>query len=312
MNYFIKLQILFLFLFTPFCSHSQAIDWDSVIDDYVTKYQPQQMPAWLFPIVFEEAGGERDTVYIGYDPDAVDFGIGPDSVFGEYWLHPDTSSFFAYIAYFDINNVTKAAVFNDTESFGANVDFHKGHMPLKMYFNVEFFYMDTLPFITIDSSESAPYAMGTMWCSDPDPAFNNCDNDIPYHLTDDPLGFFDLFPYVVMDSIVLAGLWTTPAMSLNIDIIPYVSFTSIIDGNIHSSTELDIYPNPSSKFIHIEQPASKPYALWIYNSQGIEIAGNQALIATEETVRVSYLKTGLYFIRIIQANTIYLKKIIIH
>ena len=50
----------------------------------------QQQPAWVFPMYFEDGFGYRDTVYLGYDPDAVSsFGIinnpiwNPDTVFAE-------------------------------------------------------------------------------------------------------------------------------------------------------------------------------------------------------------------------------------
>ena len=49
---------------------SDSINWQAVINDYYTKYQPQKSPAWLFPLIFEEGTGLRDTIYLGFDDEA--------------------------------------------------------------------------------------------------------------------------------------------------------------------------------------------------------------------------------------------------
>ncbi len=53
-----------------------------------------EQPAWVFPLWFEDALGNKDTLYFGYDPYAIDF-VWPqsDSVFAETFLTIDTSNF---------------------------------------------------------------------------------------------------------------------------------------------------------------------------------------------------------------------------
>ncbi|MFN0276654.1 MAG: hypothetical protein ACKVPJ_12985 [Chitinophagales bacterium] len=45
-----------------------------------------EQPAWVFPLWFEDALGNKDTLYFGYDPEAVDFGIpSSDTIFVLGW-----------------------------------------------------------------------------------------------------------------------------------------------------------------------------------------------------------------------------------
>ena len=49
-----------------FCSYlinplqAQAIDWDAVKDRYVEKHQPEELPDWLFPLIFKDSTGASD------------------------------------------------------------------------------------------------------------------------------------------------------------------------------------------------------------------------------------------------------------
>src|SRR5258705_12233792 len=50
-----------------------------------------QQPQWVFPIYFEEGTGQRDTIYIGYDP--ASSSIFYDTIFGEKKIYVDTNLF---------------------------------------------------------------------------------------------------------------------------------------------------------------------------------------------------------------------------
>lgn len=74
-----NLSRLFLLLL-PYLAHAQAIIPTAT-----------QQPMWVFPIYVEDAIGQKDTVYFGYDPDATSSSLNTDKQFGEFHLGKDTA-----------------------------------------------------------------------------------------------------------------------------------------------------------------------------------------------------------------------------
>ena len=154
-------KVLFIIIF-PFSNHcfSQTT--------YTIPWAVQQ-PKFVFPIFIEEGGGQRDTLYLGYDPNA--FEVSYDTAnqkFGVVTVHVDTSTFYAKwdaILYCGIdtlcNEVYKANVCA-LASWGAfpsdvSIICNKGIMPLKFSWDNTLFYSDSLPF---PSNFPAPRAWG--------------------------------------------------------------------------------------------------------------------------------------------------------
>ena len=52
----------------------------------------EKQPAWIFPLWFTNGDGQKDTIYLAYDPEASEFVI--DTVFGEYGIEPNDSAFY--------------------------------------------------------------------------------------------------------------------------------------------------------------------------------------------------------------------------
>ncbi|MBI1193891.1 MAG: hypothetical protein GC205_12090 [Bacteroidetes bacterium] len=51
----------------------------------------EKQPAWVFPLWFTNGDGQKDTIYLAYDPEASEFLI--DTVFGEFAIEPNGSDF---------------------------------------------------------------------------------------------------------------------------------------------------------------------------------------------------------------------------
>ncbi len=81
-----KLLIPLLFAF-PLIAHSQTI--------YTIPWATKQ-PKFVFPIFIEEGGGQRDTLYLGYDPNASVISFDTASLdFGVVTTHVDTYLLYA-------------------------------------------------------------------------------------------------------------------------------------------------------------------------------------------------------------------------
>ena len=144
-----------------------------------------QQPAWVFPIWFEDGAGQRDTIYIGHDPNAISGG--PDTIFGEKWIVYDTNKFCVSADYKSVSggpdSILKVNIhlFNPDGGSGFIIEFRNATWPLKMKFDVSLFYIDSLPFYqdSLNYPDTLPRGYGEIWCSDFDPNFNNCSNDVP-------------------------------------------------------------------------------------------------------------------------------------
>ncbi len=154
-----KLLIPLLFAF-PLIAHSQTI--------YTIPWATKQ-PKFVFPIFIEEGGGQRDTLYLGYDPNAsvISFDTASQD-FGVVTTHVDTNMFYAkwyaslYCGASTIcTEVYKANICRLTAlgTFPSNVSIicNKGIMPLKFSWDNTLFYSDSLPF---PSNIGAPRAWG--------------------------------------------------------------------------------------------------------------------------------------------------------
>jgi len=117
-----------------------------------------QQPKFVFPIFIEEGGGQRDTLYLGYDPNASEVSFDTMSQnFGVIPIHVDTNVFYAkwnavLLCGIDTlcTEVYKANVCS-TASWGAfpsdvSIICNKGIMPLKFSWDNTLFYSDSLPF----------------------------------------------------------------------------------------------------------------------------------------------------------------------
>lgn len=157
-----KFIFLFFFILNVTGAISQQV--------YTIPWASQQ-PKFVFPIYFEEGGGQKDTLYLGYDTSATGLGVTgtlQDSVFGVKRIPIDTNLFYVCWAddlYKSYNpptledNVYKANVSPlgaDThgEAFfplAPEIFLNKGVLPLKISWDINSLYSDSMPFFTAPS-----------------------------------------------------------------------------------------------------------------------------------------------------------------
>ena len=131
----------------------------------------QTQPKFVFPIYFEEGNGHKDTLYLGYDSLANGYSINgnpnQDTIFGVKKVPIDTSKFYVTwsTTLFETSNrlkdsVYKANVSNISSNHFPNsqsIIFNNGNLPLKISWDKNLFYSDSLPFA---NSSPAPNAEG--------------------------------------------------------------------------------------------------------------------------------------------------------
>ena len=158
MRYFILFLIL---LNTALGQTIYNIPWASV--------QPQ----FVFPIYLENGQGERDTLYIGYDPAASGYGVvdyDSDAVFGVKRQKIDTNSFYAcWATTLYINgsqsqlrdsvhkaNVSNLSSFNNFPLL-TTIYVHGGTLPIKLSWDITALWSDSLPY---GHPDTVPEAQG--------------------------------------------------------------------------------------------------------------------------------------------------------
>lgn len=221
--------------------------------------QAQTSPQWLFPIWFEDANGDRDTVYIGYDPEA-NSTTGFDEEFEDYiWV--DTSKFNVLVnsgypsPYSGNHNIDSGKIIEIANSFypDADIDFVNGQMPITMYWDMANLYSNDLPY-----SDILPYPLAVInvYCGAGEPGYTNCPNafdDDPLIITDQPNPNYSypiISPYF-FDGSGVAPSYNNPEEVLNsfyVILKPYQIFTNILSKNF---TNISISPNPFDEEIYI-------------------------------------------------------------
>lgn len=266
----------------------------------------QTAPQWLFPIWFEDANGDRDTVYIGYDPDANLLGF--DEEFEDYnWI--DTAKFNALVFYgnpspYSGNYVLDSAKKIEISSYiypDIVVDFVKGQMPISMHWDMSLLYSESLPYI---NQFPYPNAVAFVYCGAGEPGYVNC----PNAFDDDPLTMTDsvniYYQYPITSPHLFDGSGESPTFDepeevldqFGIYITPYNVYTEI---NTHTQDIFDIYPNPFKNFIKLNFSSKyfEPKEIKIRNLLGENISKYN----TNETsivLSLSDVDPGVYILTI--------------
>ena len=306
-NPLLPIATVVLLLLMTATVQAQAINWDSVRADYVKKYQPQQMPAWLFPIIFKEGTGQRDTIYLGYDEGAKTWGIGnADTIFGEDWMIIDTTKFNAMWGegIFNGDSIYKNLI---VQNLSASISFYKGHLPLTMYWDREAFYSDSLPFA---DQSPAPRARGYLWYDQPlDPEnVTDCNTDKPIILT---------------DTITAGACYTSDSVKfisfgsgfgfMSLEVVAWKGFNyGVYVEPVKGESAISIYPNPVSNIVNVEIGKPGKYELNIFNIEGQQTM--KKVINSDEHfhLHLSGFPSGIYLFEVINAQTgyAYYKKVI--
>jgi Secretion system C-terminal sorting domain len=313
--------ILFFFVFFSSIK-AQPIDWDSVLDRFEEKYQPEISPEWLFPIIFKNGEGARDTIYIGYHPDAYTFGgFLPDTIFGERWLPADTSVFQANL--FDecmgdsICALIKSDISPDYES-PHPISFFHGLLPIRMYFNTAYFRSETLPQY---NPPGLPQLQGEVWehsigirlgtWNDELGEWDEiCPFDIPALLSD--TAWFDEY-CAYSDSIYIGDIPDnfefTTVSNLEFNLRPWAGQWVAV--KTPGTGIFKLFPNPAGDKLNInfEETGTGTWEVFVFS--GINIISGKFQEADNFEISTSNLNNGIYVLVLCKDEEIFTSKFIV-
>ncbi|NOZ45871.1 MAG: T9SS type A sorting domain-containing protein [Chlorobi bacterium] len=276
----------------------------------------QQDPQWVAPFYFEDANGDKDTIYIGYDSLAGPSILDIDEQFDEGWQWIDTSKFNVYILQYPHFNPGPDHIISDyvrkknvtAGTMYADIGFVHGKMPITMKWLDSLFYSDNLPFPDLFPR---PNARADIYWEQSEPGYGDCNMDeAPFVLTD---YFNEGFQCFAMDSLYLdgSGNWLPrlAILYMSLHIVPYNYGLSTIQNN--SKISIEIYPNPFNNELHIEFGKLFNGTINIYSIDGkiiykSEISNNQNNLS----INPNFMNKGVYLIHLEDDKTNVFQKII--
>ncbi|TVR79514.1 MAG: T9SS C-terminal target domain-containing protein [Chitinophagaceae bacterium] len=310
-----KLQIHFLLLILAFSFiTNKAHAWE-------IPGVPQQ-PQWFMPIMFEDATGQRDTIYLGYDSTSTAHLTGFDANF-ETWKNLDTSKFNVYIhqAGFSPELVKYVKVVGNYIP-NYSIRFVKGVYPIKMKWVDSLMYSYRLPYPEIEAGR--PRARIDMACEyTGEPGYFPCGIGFdmpPYILSDydhpdfNSEAWYPPYGLVHSDSIYFEGsglyLAQNPHFSSDIRLTlrPHNDPLSVNVKEI-DPRQFKIYPNPFENDIYLTNKTNILSKYSIYNVLGRKL---QTGILKENSNRIKMgdHPPGIYYIIIHHENNHFTQKLL--
>ena len=181
-----------LFLYFNVCCIPIALTQDTIPG-------ASKQPAWVFPLYFQEGTGQRDTLFLGYAEDASYFYV-VDTKYGEIETPIDTTKFnvkWGGSWYCAPNKLCDSALkvnVGDASGgagcpnciIGGTFSFLNGFLPLKIWWNPNLFYSDSLP---QPNQFPAPKVQGKLSWDLPMWLGPGCSFQYPLLMTDSITGF---------------------------------------------------------------------------------------------------------------------------
>jgi hypothetical protein len=300
---------------------SSAIDWDEVTDRYIEKYQPVEIPQWIFPIIFENGINERDTIYFGYDPDA-DLLNYYDTLYGEKCYPMDSSSFQVFWNECTLNDSTLAGkdVFIEKNPYvNPSIRMRYGYYPVTMYYNSELLNSDSLmPYI---NNTPAPNFQGEVWLVEDHSRMGDWDHNndewnftcpwlVPCVITDS-VSWSD---HPFSDSLDIAAMAGSSAIGVTNIAISFRDwdngvYTSIKEFTDNSISKVTIFPNPAIDKLTV---TIKDSNIEKVDWQFIDISGKMILsggaLSNNIELNTTTLNNGFYFLQIKSNDKVYVSQ----
>ena len=270
-----------------------------------------QKPQWEMPFYFEDAEGAKDTIWVGYDPEAKP-SIAYDTLFEKYqWI--DTSKFNTVIFYglpspisgkYVLDSANKIIVSSFTEELFVGIDFIKGKLPLKISWPDSLLNSDSLPFPDLSPGHRAkawiPNSLGIAY---PDP-FVPCSFSGYFTIVSDTDYVEGDSECMVWDSLVLTSPdndYYTAGKGIggiNLYIVPQNRPTGV--GIEEKDRDLiSCFPNPFDDKISIKNMMYSELELTLYNVFARELERYSIKKGeAQKELYLGHLSAGVYFLKV--------------
>jgi len=258
-----------------------------------------QQPAWVFPIYLEEGTGQRDTIYLAYDKNAIAW---LDTIFGEKYEVVDTSEFKAFWSYCCDNvfdTLLRVKVLNGIPFLGGQFFFANGVLPLTIRWDPLLFYSDSLPF---PDQNPAPRAQGEMTFYSS--MISGSGPDYCYWGTNVLITDTSFWTSGCMreDSIVFVQENSIPGFPIDpigMYIKPWIGevYIGITENPVAGAYH--IYPNPATDYVCIDfSDKNTTFTYSVFDIMGREILKGSQETTGKAIISTDQLTPGLYFVTV--------------
>lgn len=288
----------------------------------------QQEPQWLLPIYFETGDGQKDTVYIGYDPSASIYQHTVDPQFYDYehFVYPDLTKFNAYVerslSFGDGNNLMKGTIKSQLESHIYINFIGTGTSPITMKWDNDKLYSSGLPSYFIEI-ENRPRARIDIYPEVGASCYPGCLDDC-YYICIDSI-YPELTSYMTWDcnGAFSDSLFVNCDIVQNVDQVlslaiairkfdEYSPWWSNVKNNTNSIS-MNIYPNPTDDVIYVEfSDCSSTHFIEVYDIFGKKLSIPHIEMDGVDRLELGKLNKGIYFIRIVNEKNTYLERVVLH
>lgn len=266
-----------------------------------------QQPQWITPIYFKDGNGDKDTLWIGYDPNATDDIMNLDTNFGENWITVDTSKFNVGFASYPhpytqiypgmpTNKILKTNITSlSALFFFSPIYFIHGNLPITIKWENADLYDPSLPFQDI---YPRPRARFEIECSSN--CFQHCPYDALIILTDYPTNdpCWSLST-ILGDSVYFENCYGTPIEPFYVidplifRVVPHDAPACLSINVINKSNDIVIKPNPFIDTIEIiGNNIDHRYS--IYNIYGVIVEQGLLKRKSINYINLCKLKRGMY------------------
>ena len=294
-----------IFIFSLFASFSVGL----LAQSYPIPGAAQQ-PAWVFPFFLEDAHGNKDTLYIGYDSLASQcFCAGDDLAFGELWFNLDSVNFHAF-TYENIVSAVKVNILPDLgpNSFYFTVGAWNAYYPIKFSWIVSLLRSDSIPFP--DQYPLPRAQINLEWFSGVNSLHTATCGSNPIVITDTAQATC-LCQY--RDSIVIYNHFNDTNrvdMAVAIQVAQWSGRNLVGFKEINNEDRTIVFPVPANDFLFVKEYQPN-FNFEILDAKGIILKEGYISNNIKRKILVSDIASGFYIIRIFDENKVVNKKIII-
>ncbi|MCD4794590.1 MAG: T9SS type A sorting domain-containing protein [Bacteroidales bacterium] len=275
-----------------------------------TKAQKYEEPQWKIPLYFEDATGAKDTIWIGYDPNADDHFETIDPQFDEDWIWIDTTKFNAYIWHYpncsptypiDTDSVRKTTIASWIFPY-SELGFVKGEMPVTITWDEHKLNSPDLPDNFPDISPR-PRARIDM-TFDFGPGITDPDCLVIYDgptvvLTSNTEGL-GMYPCIKTENLIFNSTYEVEPgaafFNFFIQIMPHdYSYVSI---NEIDEKVVEVFPNIFKDEFFISNKSAKDFHYKVFSiSEKKILTGNIFSGQKNQNINMSIYPQGVYFIK---------------
>lgn len=263
-----------------------------------------EQPAWYMTLYAEDASGTRDSVFIGYDPEATNaINTNLDARFGETWLTPDNPNEFRMATYYSgghaADSAKKVNIRPADVLYGFEILLDSALWPVTFTWDVRLLRSDSLPFTPADTS--APNAQMRFGYGGFN-AVQYADNNECFYssvlITDTVTASI----CNTRDSLILGDFFMNPyrkSSSISIEIMPW-NGVDLLDIFETEKTTFSLSPNPVQDrlTISLNKIPEQLSQFLIYHSHGSLVKTWPCNQSLSQTFSLTDLNAGLYIAKL--------------